>query len=487
MTMVETEYGPVRGICKSSFAGRGYVGYQGIPYMKPPFGKLRFREAQAPEKWTEPFDATKPSPAYVNINYLTNELEGQEDAGVINVYIPDVEQSRPLPVMVWIHGGGFTSGSSRTDLFGPDYFMQKDVVFVTFNYRLGVIGFLSLKDPALGIPGNQGLKDQVFALKWVKKNIASFGGDPDNITLLGQSVSLLAFILYFFVLKQTLLQAGGASTHLHMLSDQSKNLFHRAILMSGVAFNKVWAFSPQRNWPQRLAEKLGFSGSGEKEILEFLESADAVALMEAENNLLTREEINGMHLMFPFGAVVEPYVNEKTFIPADPVAMARNAWSKDIDCIVGYTSSDGLGAPVDFLKDLANTLEENFAYFAPFEMKLDNKSDAAKEIGKTFKEFYFGKLELSRMCFEPYVHVSCAKIDINNLSTSAKIYLQYHSDLLTIHGVVRVLKSRVTKGQGKTYGYRFDANTELNVCKNKFLKRGKLQFFLSLKLGCSRL
>lgn len=189
MTIVDTEYGPVKGIRKATFAGRGYVSYQGIPYMQPPLGRLRFREAQAPEKWTEPFDATKPSPAYVNVNYLTNKLEGQEDAGVINVYKPDIEQSKPLPTMVWIHGGGFTSGSSRTDLFGPDYYMQKDVVLVTFNYRLGVIGFLSLKDPELNIPGNQGLKDQVFALKWVKNNIASFGGDPENITLLGQSVS----------------------------------------------------------------------------------------------------------------------------------------------------------------------------------------------------------------------------------------------------------------------------------------------------------
>lgn len=189
MTIVDTEYGPVEGIRKMTFAGRDYVSFQGIPYMKPPLGKLRFREAQPPEKWTEPFDATKPPPAYMNVYYLTGKLEGQEDAGVINVYKPHVEQAKPLPVMVFIHGGGFTSGSSRTDLLGPDYYMQKDVVLVTFNYRLGVIGFLSLKDPKLGIPGNQGLKDQVFALKWVKRNIANFGGDPDNITLFGQSVS----------------------------------------------------------------------------------------------------------------------------------------------------------------------------------------------------------------------------------------------------------------------------------------------------------
>lgn len=83
----------------------------------------------------------------------------------------------------------FQEGSGGTDLYGPDYFMQKDVVLVTFNYRLGPIGFLSLKDPSLGVPGNAGLKDQTMALKWVKENIENFGGDAANVTIFGQSVS----------------------------------------------------------------------------------------------------------------------------------------------------------------------------------------------------------------------------------------------------------------------------------------------------------
>jgi carboxylesterase type B len=88
-----------------------------------------------------------------------------------------------------IHGGGFCRGSSRTDLYGPDYLLEKDIVFVSFNYRLGVIGFLSLDDPTLEIPGNVGLKDQVFALKWVQRNVSQFGGDPKNVTIFGESVS----------------------------------------------------------------------------------------------------------------------------------------------------------------------------------------------------------------------------------------------------------------------------------------------------------
>lgn len=88
-----------------------------------------------------------------------------------------------------VHGGGYCRGSSRTDLYGPDYLLEKDVLLVTFNYRLGAIGFLSLDDPTLEVPGNVGLKDQILALKWVQKNIANFGGDPKQCTLFGESVS----------------------------------------------------------------------------------------------------------------------------------------------------------------------------------------------------------------------------------------------------------------------------------------------------------
>lgn len=95
---------------------------------------------------------------------------------------------------MYIHGGGFQISSGKWDMMGGDYLLQKDVLFVNFNYRVGPIGFLSLKDPELGIPGNAGLKDQVFALKWIQRNIANFGGDPENVTLFGTSVYISQII-----------------------------------------------------------------------------------------------------------------------------------------------------------------------------------------------------------------------------------------------------------------------------------------------------
>lgn len=196
--IVDTEYGPVRGARKLSVLGRNYFNFQGIPYMKAPLGHLRFRASQPPEKWTEPLDATQEPPGYCMRQFLNYNDGGQEDAAVVNVYTPYVNPIKPLPVMFWIHGGGWNSGSGQTDLFGPDYLMQKDVILVTVNYRLGPFGFLSLEDPELNIPGNQGLKDQVFALKWVQRNISNFGGDPQNVTVFGESVSLLLNFYSFF-------------------------------------------------------------------------------------------------------------------------------------------------------------------------------------------------------------------------------------------------------------------------------------------------
>ena len=199
------------------------------------------------------------------------KFEGSEEGGVINVYTKNVTPDKAYPVMVWIHGGGYQTGSNKTDVYGPDYLLQKDVIVVSFNYRLAAFGFLSLDDPELNIPGNAGLKDQTFALKWVQKNIANFGGDPDNVTIFGES-------------------AGGGSVHSHMISNYSKGLFHKAIPMSGVSFNKNWSLIPRRNWAQRLAENLGYDGLAiEKDILEFLENADAFKIVQECGKILKDE------------------------------------------------------------------------------------------------------------------------------------------------------------------------------------------------------
>lgn len=387
--VIQTEYGPVKGERKESVLGRDFFSFSRIPYMKAPVGKLRFRDPQAPEKWTEPIDATLDTPSYVAKNYYYNEYEGEEGAAFVNVYTPVLASDGPLPVMVWIHGGAYICGSGNTNEYGPDYFMQKNVILVTMNYRLGVIGFLSLDDKELGIPGNAGLKDQAFALKWVQRNIKAFGGDPNRVTVFGES-------------------AGSASVHHHMISEHSKGLFQRSIMMSASAFTSCFALLPRRDHVKRLAKALGWDGTGgEKAILELLESVDALTLVKEAETLLTDEEMFGENFLIPFGPVIEPYKTANCFIPVDTLIGARTAWSNGIDSLCSVTSFEGIffNFNPDAVSKSAVVLQ-NFDYFAPLpQMHVSISKDKIAEYGKKIKEVYYGKLNPSATNEESYYHV----------------------------------------------------------------------------------
>ena len=214
---VGTAQGKVSGM---SDAKEPVCVYKGIPYAAPPVGRLRWRPPQAPEKRTEFLKADKFSAECIQSD---SDYPGvtasprSEDCLYLNIWRP--KKSGPFPVMVWIHGGSLTSGSGIVPIYWGDRLAsQKAVVVVTINYRLAWLGFLahpdlSLEDPK-GSSGNYGLLDQIEALKWVKQNIASFGGDPNNVTIFGES-------------------AGGWSVCNLLGSPLAAGLFAKAIIESG--------------------------------------------------------------------------------------------------------------------------------------------------------------------------------------------------------------------------------------------------------------
>ena len=112
------------------------------------------------------------------------KIQGIEDCLHLNIYVPETKKSGKLPVMFWIHGGGFFAGSASPDFYGPEHFLDHDIILVTINYRLGPLGFLTLGNDLM--PGNLGLRDQILALEWVQENIAQFGGDPKKVTIAGR-------------------------------------------------------------------------------------------------------------------------------------------------------------------------------------------------------------------------------------------------------------------------------------------------------------
>lgn len=209
--------------------------FLGIPFAEPPIGELRFRKPKPKQPWRTPLNATVPPNTCVqSFDTYFGDFYGStmwnpntnlsEDCLYLNVFVPGkVNPSKKLAVLVWVYGGGFWSGTSTLEVYnGKIFTVEENVILVSMNYRVSIFGFLYMGRPEA--PGNMGLWDQQLALKWVYKNIDVFGGDPDRITLFGES-------------------AGAASVNMHMLSQRSTPYFNRAILQSGSA-TAPWAIEP---------------------------------------------------------------------------------------------------------------------------------------------------------------------------------------------------------------------------------------------------
>lgn len=231
-----TRQGSVRGTVTAD----GTASFLGIPYAAPPFGALRFRPPAPPAAWSGTRDATAHGPTPPKAPYappfdalIPEATIPGEDCLNLNVWTPSPGPGARLPVMVWLHGGAFANGAASSSAYDGSAFARDGVVFVSLNYRLGTDGFLHLD----GVPDNRGLLDQIAALEWIRDNIAAFGGDPDRITLFGES-------------------AGAISIGVLMNDTRARGLFHRAILQSGAAHHFLRPASARRI-TARLAEKLG--------------------------------------------------------------------------------------------------------------------------------------------------------------------------------------------------------------------------------------
>jgi para-nitrobenzyl esterase len=214
--IVETKYGKLRGQVEE-----GLCVFRGVPYAQAPVGDLRFRPPQPPLPWSGVRDAAAFGPMAPqggsSLALLGADTGMAEDCLTLNLWTPGLDRPR-RPVMVWIHGGAFSSGTGASQLYdGASLARRGDVVVVTLNYRLGALGFLchpELRDDETGACGNWGLLDQLAALEWIADHIAQFGGDPANVTLFGES-------------------AGAASVTILIGTPSAQGLFHRAIAQSG--------------------------------------------------------------------------------------------------------------------------------------------------------------------------------------------------------------------------------------------------------------
>ena len=304
--LVNTAQGPAKG--KTINQGK-VKAFLGLPYAAPPVGDLRWRAPEPAAKWTGVRDASNYG-AHCAQNHVFDDMRFQdagpsEDCLFLNVYAPaGATATSKLPVMFWIHGGGYAGGASSEPRHNGDFLPTKGVVLVTINYRLGVFGFLastSLAKEQGGSAGNYALMDMIAALNWVHANIAAFGGDPGNVTIFGES-------------------AGSFAVSTLMASPMAKGLFHRAIGESGGAFSGALSVDPAS--VQEAKDEEWVTSIGAKSLAE-LRAMPTDALLAAAKN-----SKRGFSVVIDGKVLTEPV--EKTFAAGQQAQVPLMAgWNRD--------------------------------------------------------------------------------------------------------------------------------------------------------------
>ncbi len=326
--VVKTDKGLIQGITKD-----GLVVFKGVPFAAPPVGYLRWKAPLEHEPWTgilqcNHFSASpiqsKPVPfACWSEEFIAPPEPLSEDCLYLNIWTKPNDLSHKKHVVMWIYGGGFVSGSAACDIYDGAYYAQNDVVFVSINYRVSIFGFLAhpeltAEDPSKA-SGNYAILDQIQALKWIQKNIAQFGGDPNNVTIMGQS-------------------AGSFSVQALVASPLAKGLFHKAIGHSGGLLGTA------RNQNLQDAENNG------KKMLEKLNEGNIATLRKMDAKELFEKFIKAGGGRF--GPVADGYV-----LPENLEKHFENHLHNDVPFISGWVTGDGsLGGN---MKITSATYQEN--------------------------------------------------------------------------------------------------------------------------------
>ncbi|KAF5281268.1 hypothetical protein FQA39_LY05154 [Lamprigera yunnana] len=380
--IVQTIYGKVKGIEQYSTGNRRFYSFRGIPFAQPPVGILRFK------------------------------LQKRESL---------------LPVMVYIYFGGFTSGTANSNFHGPEFFMDRNIVLVTLNYRLGVLGFLSTLDDAS--PGNWGLKDQVAALQWVQDNIAVFGGNNKQVTIFGQS-------------------AGGASVHMHYFSPLTKGLFHRGIAQSGSALS-IWA-RPNNELQWSLTKKQATfvkcnPDDDTRNLVDCLRNVDAFTLVHSSYLFKTF----GSEPILNYGPVLEnkTVLNPSPYLIEDPYVLLQNGRAHDVPLILGVVSNEGAvrASPLLRPEHIRTKLNANFSEIGPelFAISLSVPQSKIKTVWSKIEDFYLGQ----------------NSVDVTH-PQSVQGFVDMYSDRLLLYSMYQSALLHAWKGNSSTWFYHFNYRGE---------------------------
>lgn len=408
--LVLTSHGLVLGVRASD---GDYSKFLGIPYAKVdpnnPFGAPL--DSGPFEDVYRAFDDSAVCPQ----RDLNSDIIGKLDCLHVNLYVPRLATSRNLlPVMIWIHGGAYNSGNSNRQLYGPKFIVQHNVLLVTFNYRLNIYGFLSLN--TTDVPGNAGLRDQLAALKWIRQNIVAFGGDPNNITLFGES-------------------AGASSVEFHMLSGLSDGLFHKVIMQSGTVLSDWVMAEPLKGALQIVAGHMGLHTNDDAVALEFLSNEDPHDVVKAV-----------IELNLNFKPCVEHRFDEfEPIISDSPSKLLQSHSYKDVPILSGFNNVEGLAS--------YHYYEQSEDYFEvaglSFEAKVDgylNLSEEEKDLASKYvQDFYLG--------------------DSKNIRNSVYEMIDFNSDFTYIYPIRHSTTYHLNRNSNQIYQYTFSYSGHRNLIK----------------------
>ncbi|XP_038216175.1 esterase E4-like [Zerene cesonia] len=419
--VVNTDQGPVKGY---KLPNENVYSFLSIPYATAPTGLDRFKAPLPAPTWTEPFEAVEETIMCPQGTRLTDGSKNQEQCLVASVYAPNTTLQN-LPVLVYVHGGAYISGYGNS-LTPKNLVEIGNIVAVTFNYRLGVHGFLCLGTEAA--PGNSGIKDQVALLKWVQKNIANFGGNPKDVTIAGYS-------------------AGSSSVDLLMISKLAQGLFNKVIPESTQGlFNKVipessanvQAYSVQKNPIENAkwyARQLNFRNFNDMKALE------EFYLTTPLNVLSSVDVIRRSDHTTIFSPCIERDIGQEIFLSDSPVNILSSGNYTKYPMLYGFSDMEGLYR-VPYFDEWKYRMNDNFAEFLPHDLRFANEEER-QEQAQRIRDYYFDD--------EP--------IGNNNILR----YIDYLSDCMFAYPLLRAAKLHALAGNNRVYLYEYsfvDDDTE---------------------------
>ncbi|XP_045777023.1 esterase FE4-like [Maniola jurtina] len=397
--------------------------FYGVPYAKAPTGRDRFQAPLPPEPWQGVLEASKKNTICQQC-YITGDsddgvlVDGVEDCLLMNLLVPQVaSETNLVPVVVYIHSGAFSGGSGS--MANYHYVARHDVITISFNYRLGALGFACLGNKE--IPGNAALKDQVAALRWIRKNIKKFGGDPTKVTLAGFSV-------------------GATMAELLSLSKATTGLFNRIILDSGSALAPFAINRDPISTAKNVAISLGYNGTMTLEgLTEFYLTTNISGLAEKSVNYHLKNST------FGFAPCIENVLEDvEPILTESPLDTLKNGRNNDVAVLTGFADMEGLSRSIKF-GTWREDMNEDFSEFLPADLLFDDDRVREKFINE-IKKHYFDNKPVNAEALQRYV--------------------DYFSDSMFKYNILKSAKLHAISNKRPVYLYEFSYTGKLNIEHN---------------------